>query len=121
MIKKAWIVTDNSEEFDVVVFEETRGQAKQTGIIDLENSCGVTDNFIGIKARRAKKYDIYTDKGEVPTDVLISDGWHLTCHGENCGMTISSSLIENCGAGVINGHPYCGKCIDKSGGVTHAR
>lgn len=101
---KAWIVRElRGEEHCKIIFAETRGKAKSEGASELDRE------YMEVEATRAKQYDQYADQREVPIEILLKDGWWWTCHG-GCGKQIYQNDIDNKGARLIEGVPYCTKC-----------
>jgi transcription elongation factor Elf1 len=64
-----------------------------------------------VSISREEKYDCYADKGEVPINTLLKDGWWWTCYGPKCGEQITQDTVDNEGARIITGVPYCARCI----------
>lgn len=111
---KAWIVREiGYEGYCKIVFAETRGKAKSEGASLMDRE------YMEVEAAREKKYDKYAERGGVPATILIEDGWWWTCHG-GCGKLIYQDNIDNNGAEIIKGSPYCSQCIIDMGGVTNA-
>lgn len=101
---KAWTVRETGYEgYSRIVFAKTRGKAKSEGASLMDRE------YMEVEATREKKYDQYSEQGEVPTAVLLKDGWWWTCHG-GCGEQIYQDDIDRKGARLIEGIPYCIKC-----------
>lgn len=108
-MKKAWIASegDIGDGRSVVVFAETRNEARGIGANELHRE------YMEVSAVRKKEYDQYVDQMEVPCEVLIKDGWWFTCHGDFCyrNDNVDQEAIDHDGARIIDGKPYCGKCV----------
>ena len=105
---KAWTVTEhyNEEEYACVVFAETRNQARAIGAGELDRE------YMQVSATRCRHFDKYANKGEVPLETLFEHGWYWTCQGDCC-TRLDQDDIENNGAKIIDGKPYCAKCLTK--------
>jgi hypothetical protein len=106
---KAWIVSegDLGDGNCIIVFAETRNEARNNGRSELDRE------YMEVTATRKKEYDKYAEQGEVPCDGLIKDGWWFTCYGDYCyrNDNIDQEAIDHDGARIIDGKPYCGKCV----------
>lgn len=101
---KAWIVREKwGEGSSVIVFAETRGKARSEGASELDR------DYMEVSINREARYDQYADKGEVPLEVLLKDGWWWTC--KECDRQVTQVDIDYKGAKIISGVPYCGDCV----------
>ena len=89
---KAFKVTDNFCEYNVIIFEETRNKAKTEALYIPEFEYG---EYIDITACRAKKFDKHAKTpGQFDfcgnADIFKENGWHCTtcemCENMKCGL-----------------------------------
>lgn len=84
---KAWMVSEiDGDGSACIVFSKDKITARQEGASDLDLD---TDQVI---CNRANKYDEYSEKGFVPTETLIQDGWWFECW--NCSEHVDSGTEE---------------------------
>lgn len=99
---KAFMVREPDEGNSMIVFAETRGQAKMKAFASEE--LGYHD-YIELEAVRKPKFDQYSGQGYVPPQALLDDGWWFWC--DKCG---EEHITKEDGARVIDGQVYCAKC-----------
>lgn len=100
---KAWIVTQPDEESAVVVFEETRGKARATGMSDL----GSGDEYLEYSVKRSPYFDRFAEQGFVPLLDKLNCGWWCTCNGAKCCKRIDQEDIDSGRAVIIGDDAYC--------------
>jgi hypothetical protein len=98
---KAWYVSDK-DGYGYIVFTETRGKARVLGMYELER------DFIDVNVKRERKYDEYAEKGYVPIEVLLKDGWRFECCGCYSMVTVEDVLR---GGLVREENVYCTDCV----------
>ncbi len=91
-MSRAWLVNDHIGQY--IAFGRTRNDVL-CSMEDIVCCPGYPDPEI----KRKKEYDIYADKGFVPVDALIRDGWEVRC--SKCGEPVGKYELEY-GAQIIN-------------------
>jgi len=105
MKRKAWCISnsgDSSDDHDCIVFTETAGKARVLGMFEF--GC----DFIDINVRREKKYDEFAERGYIPVDMLLKDGWWFECSGCFSKVNKENNVL------IRGKNVYCPDCARKT-------
>jgi len=103
LVNKAWIVSD--QVGSVVVFAPRKNEALEAFYGEEGGNCAPL--YSDPVVRRAKKYDQYADRGRVPAELLIADGWEVPCR--KCSYMVGKKELS-LGARVDGDKVYCQFC-----------
>lgn len=101
-MSKAWIVGDSHGR--TVIFARTKNEA----LDQFDPICGLLSDDPVVQ--RAKQYDRYAEAGTVPAEVLLQDGWTLSC--AKCGEPVTWDQ-RRVGMQTIGDRAFCAMCVDE--------